>query len=413
MRRSDRCGISLAVVLLVLLLMSVIGLGVAALGMQNLNHAASYRDSTGALHAAEAGVAAALLELKTDRAWSSGVPWTAMPGGQTSYSIEVTNNMAGTDSLTAADGTVIPPSCAWLVSTGLARQGGIRRGVGVMVKNVTGPFEQAIFASEGVSLGGGGQVDSFDSSAGSYEATASDSGADVVTNGTSAGVVTITGASTQVAGSITVGAGWDPATAISADENAYQGAESLEEPLPAPAVAIPAGSSLGSLSIKSPVILAPGTYDDIDVSSGAPLTLSSGVYSFRTLQLRGNASLLVDSTAGPVRVYIRGDGIESRLDLDLSGGALIQPGGDPTRLVFLLGPQATSAALTGGSEAWYGVYAPNASVTLTGGSSMYGAVSARSVELTGGSGLHYDVALRGADIDVGITYLDVVGWRRL
>jgi hypothetical protein len=49
----------------------------------------------------------------------------------------------------------------------------------------------------------------------------------------------------------------------------------------------------------------PGNYASVIVPSGATLTLHSGTYTLRSLDLEPNATLFLDKSAGPIRVWIR------------------------------------------------------------------------------------------------------------
>jgi hypothetical protein len=126
----------------------------------------------------------------------------------------------------------------------------------------------------------------------------------------------------------------------------------------------------------------------LTVSSGATLTLTDSSYFFSSIVLTGNSRLSVPGNPH-VNVYLRDS-------LNATGGTLTNGGGSATALSFTsCGTSATPAywALTGGTQAYYSVYAPNHVVYATGGSDFYGAVVASIYYATGGAKFHYDAAL--------------------
>ena len=126
----------------------------------------------------------------------------------------------------------------------------------------------------------------------------------------------------------------------------------------------------------------------LTVSGGATLALSDSSYFFSSIVVTGNSKLAVPGNPH-VNVYLRDS-------LNATGGTITNGGGTATALSFTsCGTSTTPAywALSGGTEAYYSVYAPNHVVYATGGADFYGAVVASIYYATGGANLHYDAAL--------------------
>ena len=137
--------------------------------------------------------------------------------------------------------------------------------------------------------------------------------------------------------------------------------------------------------------LAPGSYRDIIVRGHATLTLLPGTYAIKSLKLSGGAKITIapSKTASSDAVII--NILETNVDnpLDLSGGSVTNPSGDPARLFFFYGGTG-DISLTGEADSYGVVYAPNAAVKLSGQADWYGALVVKTLESTGGSALHYD-----------------------
>jgi hypothetical protein len=144
---------------------------------------------------------------------------------------------------------------------------------------------------------------------------------------------------------------------------------------------------------SAPTTLAPGfAYGAVSIGSNQPLTLNAGVYQFASLQISSPGSGIVVAS-GPITVYITGLAPAGTPQLDLTGGSVANSTGAASNLVFLCENGVTSVSLAGGATADFGVYAPNAAITVTGGGTVYGAVSGKSISIAGGSTVYYDRSL--------------------
>lgn len=143
-------GLSLAVTLMALGVIAVLGLGLATIGMQQLNRSRLMYVDRKALYAATAGVEACLRELRRDWTWNAGIPQTVL-SPETSYEVVLTNNFQGATDLTAPNGARVPAGATYLTATGTS--GERSRRLGVMLRARFGRFSYAIGAAGPVTLG--------------------------------------------------------------------------------------------------------------------------------------------------------------------------------------------------------------------------------------------------------------------
>jgi len=93
-------------------------------------------------------------------------------------------------------------------------------------------------------------------------------------------------------------------------------------------------ASQGNISLEPDTsrVLAPNTYGNLTVKSRAKLSLEAGVYVFNTVLIEPQAKLLIDSTLGPVQVYVK-------TGLTFRGSIVPETTGIPRVLFGYTGPQ--------------------------------------------------------------------------
>ena len=149
---------------------------------------------------------------------------------------------------------------------------------------------------------------------------------------------------------------------------------------------------------------------NVTINANAVIHLNAGIYELNSLKSNGNMTLQIDS--GPVVIRINGknaDGSEMATPLDLTGGSVIGLDYQPRNLQFVYGGTGT-IKINGGSKTSLLTYAPNATVTLLGNSSFYGAVVGATVNDTGGAQIHYDRALGGWAMTEGNPTMTSFSW---
>ena len=258
-------------------------------------------------------------------------------------------------------------------------------------------------ACNSISTSGTLTTDSFDSSAGTYAATHVNSGSDLGTNG-----------SMLASGSpaFTIHGGFKsplPASKGSCPSNSYNysGTGTMDDgatrlsgnvsyPNPPPPTGTPTSSSQNVASCSAfpsgcsgsagNIVLAPGTYNALLGSGTANVHLNAGTYNFYSFTFSGTISIVVDS--GPVTINLTSPGSP----IAASGSWVNNPGGKPTDLRINYSGTG-SIPLSGASGNYALIYAPNATVAVSGGTQFYGSVIAKTFTTSGTTSFHFDSAL--------------------
>ncbi len=153
--------------------------------------------------------------------------------------------------------------------------------------------------------------------------------------------------------------------------------------------------------------LAPGSYGNISISGGAILHLSAGTYNINSISLTGTSEVVIDS--GPVIINVAGQGVTTVVDF--TGGTLTNASLNPANLQIEYAGTG-NIYLSGGAAASGLVYAPNATISFTGGADWYGAVIGQFVKDAGGTAVHYDRQLQNEFFTIGNWMLDSFTWNK-
>jgi hypothetical protein len=164
------------------------------------------------------------------------------------------------------------------------------------------------------------------------------------------------------------------------------------------------GCTAGS---PSGIVLPPGTYGDINMTSHAAVHLTTGVYGINSISMQGNSQIIIDSGPVVLNVY----GANQNTPIDFTGGTLINATLDSSSLQVEYAGSGT-IKLAGGSQSSGTVYAPNAPVQLVGGADWYGAVIGATVDDTGGTKVHNDRRLANEFFSVGNNMLSAFSWKK-
>ncbi len=153
--------------------------------------------------------------------------------------------------------------------------------------------------------------------------------------------------------------------------------------------------------------LAPGSYANFD-QTGQDVHLSAGTYNFNCMTQNGNGVLVLDS--GPVVINVTGNSCGTDV-IKLNGGGISNAGLDPSQ--FTINYAGTgNVKLAGGNQAAALLYAPNASLSFSGGGEFYGAAIANNVTDFGGATINYDRRLQKSLFTVGNWMLDSFTWKK-
>jgi len=277
----------------------------------------------------------------------------------------------------------------------------------------TYPSSGGILAKGGVTFKGGAIVDSYNSSdplystLGQYDVSKREDHATIQSNSGAAGAVTVGPA--NVWGSVATG----PGGTVSVANNGSVGDMAFHA---ANGSGIEAGASSANVNTWFPDVPAPFTNGGFGLPAGNVLytyVFSSGNYKIGALSMSSSQSILI---AGPGTTTLYCDGgisesgqsfiriaVGASLKLYVNNGDIALTGGgvvNDTQLAIncsIYGMPQCNNVKTAGNTAFIGtIYAPEASVTLSGTSGYYGSVVGNDVTMSTGSGFHYDEALSGA-----------------
>jgi hypothetical protein len=171
----------------------------------------------------------------------------------------------------------------------------------------------------------------------------------------------------------------------------------------------------GTLSVNNPQTLAPGDYGDITLNGKGALTLTPGVYNVNSISESGaNTSITigpdpVTNLYGPVVINVTGN--NNSTPVDLSGNGVQNPSLNPSDLQINYAGSGT-IKVEGNNQSAMVIYAPNANITLTGGSDFFGAAVGATVKNAGGTAIHYDLNLSKDTYIVSNYMLDAFSWTK-
>ena len=255
----------------------------------------------------------------------------------------------------------------------------------------SGILNYAVYATNNgcgaVSLSDASLIDSFDSSQGDYASTKSLFGANVALNGNARlqGRAQVNGTIFVPTPSTGLCVSGSPGISVSGKATVTGGYSNL--PLivsfTTPDVVMADSSEL---NIDTDQVLTPGSYGDIAVTRRAKLALSPGTYNINSLSLRQQASVTV-SPAGQVVIRVAGSG--PREPLDLGGGSITGSLGASGSMLIIYGG-IRDLEVTGTSDSYGLIYAPNANLKLSGNGAWFGALVAKTITDTNSSSIHYD-----------------------
>ncbi len=179
--------------------------------------------------------------------------------------------------------------------------------------------------------------------------------------------------------------------------------------LAAPATCSVAGGSITINPNGSTVLLG-----NVSLTGGSTLHLMPGTYNVNSVKLAGNSTVVIDppliaGTNSIVTLNVAGQGTAT--PLDFTGGSLQNGSFKPENFQILYGGTGT-LKVSGGTSSSAMVFAPNADVSLTGGSDFYGEILAATVGDTGGTHFHYDRALKNKGFAPSNPMLSAFTWKK-
>jgi hypothetical protein len=269
----------------------------------------------------------------------------------------------------------------------------------------TGGFPYGLFATGrgcgALSMGGGAQTFSFNAATQNPPtnppSNISASGGNVGTNGN----MNLSGTNTTVHGTSSSAIGGigncNQGNGITVSGGAAYGTASTVPiqnlpvpPLPNP---LPPTRSCPTYCYNSSQTLTPGAYGNVNITSGATITLAGGtpnspaVFTLNSISLGGGSTLVINGT-----VVLNIAGIGQQNPVNFTGGSFQNNTFVPNNFVINYGG-SNNISLTGGSAAYAVVNAPNANISFSGGSNFYGQAIGATISNTGGTNFYYDQSL--------------------
>ncbi len=224
-----------------------------------------------------------------------------------------------------------------------------------------GRLPPGLVGDRGVTLSGSVRVDSYDSSRGG---TPRSTGHGLIgSNGSDRGAITING-SVDVFGDVLAGPG-APRDAI-----LIIGSSRVSGQIGA------AAEAYSMLAVNE----AAGT-EDLSLSGNRTLTLPGGTYRYKQVSISGRARLIF---TGPATIYAE--------TVSLSGNSITTADNRPTNLSIKV-PGGGGVSLSGTSDFYGLIYAPESQISMSGSNALYGAVVGRTIRLSGSVNFWYDEAL--------------------
>jgi hypothetical protein len=157
----------------------------------------------------------------------------------------------------------------------------------------------------------------------------------------------------------------------------------------APTVNIPANSSTTDVTSGSPV---PGSYRDLTVSSHGSVTLTApGTYNFDCITAGSFGTISSSPATGKITINVSGTGCAAA-PITFGSHAVISNTSQVAANIQINYPGTGSLTMTGGPQMYCVINAPNAAVSLNGGSDFYGTIMANTIDDHGGTNLHFDAA---------------------
>jgi hypothetical protein len=219
------------------------------------------------------------------------------------------------------------------------------------------------------------------------------SGGNVGSNGN----VSLGGTSTNVNGSIstyqppTVGA--CPGNGVSTSGSPGHGSiVGLGSPYSPPTPPIPNPLPPQTKVTYKDTTLTPGSYGNATMQGSVTLqggtTGSPAVYTFNSIDFNGNATVQI---TGPVVINLAGQPNMANV-LDMTGGSFANNTYVPSQFVINYGGSG-AIKISGGTDAFAVINAPNADLTFIGGSNFYGQAIGKTITDQGGTNFYWDTSL--------------------
>jgi hypothetical protein len=388
---TERDGLALPAVIIVVIFLIIIGMGTLELGTMDMREAIKAQNQVKAFYLAEAGGERALQIIKTEEDWQEDPFWNATHAlGDGEFVVTYTYSEDDNSAIVTSEGIVQDQTEKVKLKITFPSGGGA--------------FSNGVFGTDQLRLTGSSQIWGYDSGTGET--------VDDLQLAGSFSLIKLTGMST-----IYGAAGTPEEDDIEIPrwrelDDAVTGGwqENPEDELPP--VEIPSDLSNMSYTEEGNPGLG-GNYrihnDSYSVQRWPfEASISGGIYRFKDFSISADAQVQIE---GHVRMYVEDDfDVTGNSDINLSEGAVLElylgedstfdvagsstinEGGTPSN-VAIYSASDREIHLSGDVQVYGAIYAPEADFQLSGSSPLWGGVVAREVRLDGNVRVYYDVAL--------------------
>lgn len=344
-------------------------------------------NSTAALDLAEAGIERALWEIGYNNAAFSGWNNSTDGSGNKTSTISVSSFQASTGSAMGDyDTTAFMPvsgASATITSTGYAPRKSLPSGERTITVGATfanhNNFTRALSAVDpngGIIMSGQAYTDSYNSTLGPYSLQPHTKNGDISTNGS----ISLSGQA-YVNGNANPGED-HPFTGTPPVSGSYGTLQApiVVDPIP-DSVMSDARSVNNNTNIQKNSPTDPSPLNGYDLSVTNPITLPEGTYYFTSINVSGQAHINV---VGNVKIFVDGGNV------NIAGQGIINTSAPKNLLIYSTG---LNINMSGQSEFTGAVYAPLATVKLTGMADVYGSIICGSSIDSGQAAIHFDMDL--------------------
>jgi len=409
-RQANRRGSILPLAVIVIVLLSIIGVGMLRCGLQARVYAARQANQIAAQVAADAGLVAAIAEINVKAAAMTDLSSLTKPGTVCAALSKPTDvalaNCDATYSYQVSANSVMSVQDLTVTATG--KCGGAQKQVVARITKGGGPFEYGVFTENGMTLKPGTVVDGYNSD---VDKTKMNLPVKVGTNSTESDSISI-GKDAVIKGDVAVGPGADPADVISASQATITGSSyALSEENEMPAVTVPTVLALMPVSPapgKAAVITGSAKYSSLYLGKGDTLTVNGPV----KLYVTGDVSL-----SNSAEIKINPVDPLASLTLYLGGNLYLKNGGmlnnttmDPKRLMVYGLEGCTNVSLDTAAVFYGAMYTPEATVNIKSSMTIYGSVVANGLNQASSSDIHYDASLEDVTPDFYPTEYEIQRW---
>ncbi len=411
--KRSRRGVSLLAVSLLMTGIAVLSLALFTTVDSSGKAQRGARDQVNARYVTEAGLSVAMMNLSSGTPVADlnlGAEQAPVAFGSASYWVDAVDLGGNLYEVTAT---------------------GVENNVGsqlkLVVREVTdNMFIWAAFGDEGMTMDSNAQVDSYNSTLGTYasqDVNGSGSKSYALSNGNIGSNQDIAvDSNVKVHGDATPG----PGGTAQVTGNAIVSGSTVAstEVVEMPPIDLPVLPSMGDIDFDggstgpfhSFIRLGSYHFGDVEVKTDDLVVVGPATLVFDNFALLSNAEMWIDATNGPVEIFVVND-------FEMNSNTLLaatdySPANLSVNLLSdnVINPQVNvdldTVDFDSNAQLYGTLYAPNASVTINSNFALYGSMMARRVHLDSNARVHFDEALLSSSSNTEKTF-ETVAWRHI